>query len=79
MIINIKVFNKAKRNLVKETKNGLKVYVTSPPEKGKANVAVINLLSEHFNVKKYHINILNGQHSKQKVIEIPTPKNKPLL
>lgn len=71
MIINIKVFHKAKRNVVKETKNGFKVYVTSSPEKGKANVAVINLLSKFFKIKNYHINIISGQHSKQKVIEIP--------
>ena len=71
MIINIKVVLKAKNNLVKETENGLKVYVTSPPEKGKANVAVINLLSKFLNVKKYQINIISGQHSREKVIEIP--------
>lgn len=71
MIINIKVITKAKRNLVKETKNGLKVYVTSAPEKGRANVAVINLLSKFLNVKKYEINIMNGQHSRNKVVEIP--------
>lgn len=74
MIINIKVISKAKKNMVKQTKNGLKVYVTSAPEKGRANVAVINLLSEFLNVKKYHINIVSGQHSKEKVIEIPGSK-----
>lgn len=71
MIINIRVINKAKRNLVKEVKSGLKVYVTSAPEKGKANVAVIELLSKYLKVKKYDINILSGQHSRHKVIEIP--------
>ncbi|MFC1754175.1 DUF167 domain-containing protein [Thermoproteota archaeon] len=69
--INIKVFSKAKKDMVKETKNGLKVYVTSPPEKGRANVAVINVLSKYLNVKKYHITIVSGQHSKEKVIGIP--------
>jgi uncharacterized protein (TIGR00251 family) len=71
MIINVKVISKAKKNLVKQTKDGLKVYVTSPPEKGRANVAVINILSDFLKVKKYKINIINGQHSKNKVIEIP--------
>ncbi|MDD5006226.1 MAG: DUF167 domain-containing protein [Candidatus Omnitrophica bacterium] len=70
-IINIKVIPKAKKNLVKETKNGLRVYVTSPAEKGKANVAFVNLLSKFLNVKKYDINIISGQHSRDKVIEIP--------
>ncbi len=71
MIINVKVISKAKKNLVKQTKSGLKVYVTSPPEKGRANVAVINELSRFLDVKKYQINIISGQHSKNKVIEIP--------
>jgi len=73
MIINIKVITKAKKNMIKETKSGLKVYVTSPPEKGKANVAVIDMLSKFLGVKKYHINIISGQHSREKVIEIPSP------
>jgi len=71
MIINIRVINKAKKNLVKEVKDGLKVYVTSAPEKGRANVAVIEQLSKYLKVKKYEINILSGQHSRHKVIEIP--------
>jgi uncharacterized protein (TIGR00251 family) len=71
MILNIKVIAKAKRNLVKKTKDGLKVYVTSAPEKGRANVAVIKMLSQFLNVKEYEINILSGQHSRNKVIEIP--------
>lgn len=75
MIINIKVISKAKRDLVKQTRSGLKVYVTSPPEKGRANVAVVNLLSDFLKVKKYHINIISGQHSKNKVIEIPNSKH----
>lgn len=77
MIINIKVISKAKRNYVLQTKKGLKVYVTSSPEKGRANVAVINLLSEFLKVKKYQINIINGQHSRNKVIEIPNPSTPP--
>jgi len=74
MIINVRVIPKAKQNVVKETSNGLRVYVTAPPEKGKANVAVVNLLSKHFDVKKYHINIVSGQHTKDKVFEIPNHK-----
>ena len=71
MIINIKVISKAKKNLVKQIKDGYKVYVTSPPEKGRANVAVIEQLSKFFKVKKYQINIVSGQHSRNKVVEIP--------
>ena len=77
MIINIKVVTKAKRNCVIQTKDGLKVYVTSAPEKGRANVAVINLLSEFLKVKEYEINIINGQHSRNKIIEIPDSSTHP--
>lgn len=71
MVINVRVIHKAKKNLVKESGSGLRVYVTSPPEKGKANVAVIEQLSRYLKVKKYDINIIAGQHSRHKVIEIP--------
>lgn len=77
MVIRIKVIPKSKRNFVQETKSGVKVYVTSPAEKGRANVAAINLLSKHYKVKKYHINILSGLHSREKVVELPNHAGQP--
>ena len=48
----------------------LHVYVREPPLEGRANLALIESLADHFNVKKNHIRLLSGDKSKHKVIEI---------
>lgn len=71
MKINIKVKPSSRKNEVKVISNGiLEVRVTAVPEKGKANKAVIELLSKHFKVPKSSIQIIRGQSSKEKIIEI---------
>ena len=50
--------------------DGLKLRVTAPPEKGKANVAVIRLLAGHFGVKCAQVRIVAGQGSQHKRVEI---------
>jgi uncharacterized protein len=47
-----------------------KVQVTQPPEKGKANLAVIKALAEYFDLSQSNIQIVSGSTSKLKVIEI---------
>ncbi len=46
------------------------VKVKEPPEKGKANRAVIRLLAGHFNVPQSSVKILGGLRSKNKLIEV---------
>jgi len=71
MIINVKVIPKAKQNLVRplDDKN-FKVYVTSPPEKNKANIVLIELLSKFYKIRKNDIEIIRGLHSHNKVIAV---------
>jgi uncharacterized protein (TIGR00251 family) len=69
MIINIKVIPRAKRATIKDG-NPLRVYVNQPPEDGRANDAVIKLLSEHFKIPKSKIKIIKGEKSREKIIEI---------
>jgi len=47
-----------------------KVYVTAPPEDGKANKKVIELLAEYFKVPKSQVRIIKGEISRNKIIEI---------
>lgn len=47
-----------------------KVYVKEPAQEGKANSAVIRLLSEYFNVPQSCIRITHGQTTPQKVVEV---------
>ena len=70
MILNIYVIPKASRVLVKEEKGRLKVYLTKPAWDGLANAQLIELLAEHFEVKKYQIRIIKGENSRNKLVSI---------
>lgn len=48
----------------------LKVKLMSPPVDGAANVALIKILAQHFQVKKSQIKIIQGEKSQNKIIEI---------
>ncbi len=48
----------------------LKVKVTAPPEKGKANKAIIKVLEKSLELPKGSIHITSGTTSSRKVIEI---------
>lgn len=46
------------------------VSVKDPPKQGKANLAVIKILAEHFNVTQSNVTLVSGASSKIKVFEI---------
>lgn len=67
----VRVVAGASRNKVVKTSNGaLKIYVTTAPEKGKANKAVLKLLSEEFGVSKSSVSIVKGIRNKDKIVRI---------
>jgi len=69
--IKLKVIAKAKKEEVKKLSGDLyRVKVCAPPEKGKANKRVIDLLSEEFDVKRQYIKITSGVTSNFKTVEI---------
>ncbi|MBC7129166.1 MAG: DUF167 domain-containing protein [Thermoplasmatales archaeon] len=70
MIVKIKVIPNAGKNEVIKEGEILKVKVSSPPSKGKANKEVIELLANFFEVKKNCIRIIKGEKSREKIIEI---------
>jgi uncharacterized protein (TIGR00251 family) len=47
-----------------------RVSVTAPPEGGKANQAVLELLADHFGVAKSAIKILRGHRTRRKLIRV---------
>ncbi|MEW6088932.1 MAG: DUF167 domain-containing protein [bacterium] len=73
--INIKVIPNARKNSVSEEDGIFKVRVTAPAVDGKANKAVIEVLSEFYQVKKRDIKIIRGEKSREKLIEISPNKN----
>jgi len=70
MILNVRVIPNARKNEIKQEENCWKVYLTAPPEKGKANKLLIELLSLKFKVKKKQIKIVRGEKSRHKIVEI---------
>ncbi|MBI5193006.1 MAG: DUF167 domain-containing protein [Nitrospirae bacterium] len=71
MKISVKVKTGSKKDSVNQMEGAsYLVSVKAQPVEGKANEAIIKILSDYFNVPKSNINILRGEHSKNKVIEI---------
>jgi len=50
--------------------DALKVRVSAPPEKGKANAAVIELLAEALGVSVKNISVISGAASPRKVLHV---------
>ncbi len=70
MVINVRVIPRAKVNRIQETEAGLRVHVTKPAEDNRANEAVVEMLAEHFGVRKNQVSIIKGEKSRNKLIEI---------
>jgi uncharacterized protein (TIGR00251 family) len=69
--IRVKVKPNARENSIIELEGGYyEVKVTAPPEKGKANARVIEMLSKHLKVPKSKITLISGETFKEKVFEI---------
>ncbi len=69
-IVEVKVVPNAKRNEIKDEEGRFKVYITAPPVDGKANKLLIKILAKHFGVKKSNVNIIRGEKSRNKIIQI---------
>ena len=69
-IFKVRVTPHAKQNKVVDSDGVLRVYTTTAPEKGHANGAVVELLSEYFNVPKSKVQILKGLTFREKTVSI---------
>ncbi len=71
MKYTLKVKTNAKENAVEEGPGGeLRVRVKAPPQEGRANEAVIEVLAKHFDVPKSRVAIVGGFKSKTKVVRV---------
>ena len=69
--LNIKVVPGARKNrVVGKYGDAIKIQVSAPPEQGKANHAVIAVLSKVLGVSPQQIAIIRGHTQPRKVIEI---------
>ena len=74
-LIKIKVTPRAKQTMIKteELADGsqlLRIYVTTAPEKGKANDAVLKLLAKHLGVAPSTLEVVRGHTSREKLVRI---------
>lgn len=75
LMLTVRVTPKASRDVVSGTMAtpdglALKVAVTAPADKGKANAAVIALLAKSFGVAKSQITLTLGETDRRKVLRI---------
>ena len=71
MLIKVKAKPRSKKEGVKEiAKNYFEVRVNQPPEKGRANERIVELLAEYFDIPKSKVRLIKGETSKEKVFEI---------
>jgi len=69
--LNVKVIPGASRNKIAGwIGDALKIRVQAPPEKGKANAAVISLLADFLDIPAKHLSICVGHGSQNKVVEV---------
>lgn len=65
----LRVQPKAKRNAVLgEQAGALKVSVTAPPEDGRANEAVLELLRDELDLRRAQVELLSGHTNRNKVV-----------
>ena len=74
--LNIKVVPGASRDqIVGWLGDALKIKVTAPPEKGKANEAVVTLLAKTLGVRRDTIEIVSDHGSPAKTVDIALMNN----
>jgi len=66
-VLSVRAQPGARRNVVVgEQAGALKVAVTAPPDKGRANEAIIEVLAESLGLKRSQIELVSGAASRQK-------------
>ncbi len=58
------------RKQISITENSIDIYVNEPPDKGRANKAILKLLSKSLKLPSSSMSILKGVKSKNKVIMV---------
>lgn len=74
-MLHIRVTPKAARNMIKTEPQAdgtllYRVYVTCPPEDGKANKEVIKLLAKHLGLSKSSLSLQKGAKGRDKIIAV---------
>jgi uncharacterized protein (TIGR00251 family) len=68
MNLNIRVKFGSKVNVLEG--DPMQVTLTQPPEKGRANKQLIEVLAKYFKIQKNQVKLISGARSRNKVVEI---------
>lgn len=70
-LLNVKVVPGSSRDRVAgRYGDGIKVQVAAPPEGGKANRAVEQVIAEALGIKAQHVRVVKGHATPRKVVEV---------
>jgi len=80
IILKVYIQPKSSKNeIVGPYRDGIKVKVTAPPIEGKANKALIQLFAKEFGISPSCIEMIKGNHSREKTLKIlGVPSQEPL-
>ncbi|MEI6498598.1 MAG: DUF167 domain-containing protein [bacterium] len=71
MKISVKVIlNNSNEKVEEISVNSFKVWIRAKPIDGEANKRLVAVLAEYFDVSKSEVNIVLGESSKNKVVEV---------
>ena len=71
LIIPVRVVPRAKKNEIVGVEGGvLRVRITAPPVRGKANEALVELLAQGLGVRKRQVEIRRGQRARNKTVRV---------
>jgi len=68
--VELRVQPRARRSGLEAVGDALKASVTAPPEDGKANRAVIDLLAREWHLPRSSFDVARGAHGRDKVLGI---------
>lgn len=69
-MLAVRVTPKASANRIEAEGGTLRVRVTAPPDKGKANKAVIELVAKALGVPRSAVEIVRGETGREKLLRI---------
>ena len=71
MKINVKAKPRAREDKIEKIdEQNFVVSVTEPPVQGRANLAIVKVLADYFQVSQSQVRLISGFTSSQKVFEI---------
>jgi uncharacterized protein len=75
MILDVRVIPRARKTEIGGERDGrMVVRLVAAPVDGAANDALVDFLASHYHVPRTHVRIVSGQHSRNKRVEIQSPR-----